>query len=421
MNETSKLVLLSAAFVCVSAVVASQVNFAQRGGGNYASSGKEDPKPLPVPAPAPAPTIPALKLYEWGVATGTWDGTPEAEDVPAFYYDCDEIPVLAPKPQPVPMPRPQPDPDPRPDQPKPRKPVIYFEADRSVTFDLDITFRAGEVTWMYPKPNRRLSAGTVQWDNIVFHPDAGLTATLPELAKAEQGHWSEYSRLGATGSIVVNGECERFLFYEGTQTGLPEMDIFRDARGVVVRNYTAHAFLDLRVQVTVDGTLRKWRVREVPAATGEVPGEVVLDVNQAVDKVVDEAALKDETRKAGLTEAQAGVFARCWTADFSQAESVSWRRSPAALDDLMELKLTLPPGLGSEIRRVGYVRISHVNLAKQAEIEALVAKAAADDKQALSQLKNPAGQNAARRAASDSSRPLKERLKLAKVLASLSE
>ena len=386
MNETSKLVLLSAAFVCVSAVVASQVNFAQRGGGNYASSGKEDPKPLPKPAPAPAPTIPALKLYEWGVATGTWDGTPEAEDVPAFYYDCDEIPVLAPKPQPVPTPRPQPDPDTRPDQPKPRKPVIYFEADRSITFDLDITFRAGEVTWMSPKPNRRLSAGTVQWDNIVFHPDAGLTATLPELAKAEQGHWSEYSRLGATGSIVVNGECERFLFYEGTQTGLPEMDIFRDARGVVVRNYTAHAFADLRVQVTVDGKLRKW-----------------------------------QGGQDGLTESQAGVFARCWTADFSQAESVSWRRSPAALDELMELKLTLPPGMGSEIRRVGYVRISHVNLAKQAEIEALVAKAAADDKAALSQLRNPAGQNAARRAASDSSRPLKERLKLAKVLAALGE
>lgn len=418
MNHTTKLVLLSATFVSVSVLIGSQVQFAQRAGGNYASGGSKE-VPKPQPAPTPAPKLPALKVYEWGVATGTWDGRPEVEDVPAFYYDCDEIPVLAPKPQPAPEPQPAPKPDPTPV--RPRKPVIYFDTDRSVTFDLDVRFTRGEVTWMYPKPNRRLSAGTVQWDNVVFHPDTEALAKLPELAKVEQGHWSQYSRDGATGSIVVNGECERFLFYEGTQTGLPELDIFRDSRGIVVRNYTAHPMLDLRVNLNLDGKAQAWQVRELAAATGENPGEVVLESSQMVLSVVSDDALRAECAKGGLTKAQAGVFARCWTSDFSQPNCVSWRRTQAALDDLMELKLTLPAGLGSEIFRVGYVRISHVDLAKQADTEAIVATAIGGDTDAASKLRNPAGMNATRRAAADKSRPLKERLQLAKVLATLSE
>ena len=42
------------------------------------------------------PEAPALKVYEWGVATMNWDGSSEAPaDVPAFYYDNTEVPVEA--------------------------------------------------------------------------------------------------------------------------------------------------------------------------------------------------------------------------------------------------------------------------------------------------------------------------------------
>lgn len=371
------------------------------------------------------PALPTLKVYEWGVATMNWDGSDEGpDDVPAFYYDASEVPLEA---APVAPPKPQPQPAPAPGPVKIRKPVLYFACDRDVTFDLDVRFTSGKLTWMYPKPNRLTDAATVQWDNIKFYAD-GLPRDKfapPELHAVDPDHWAGYSRDGSTGSIVVNGEHERFLFYEGARNGLPEVDIFVNAEGnPVVRNYTAHELLDLRVHVAVGAEIYTCHVASVPAASGEQPGEVVLsgDAMVGADSFLPAGRLTSETSAAGLTEAQAKVFERCWQADMAKVGSMSWRRTQKALDELMELKLTLPAGIGSEIKRVGYVLVNNIDLTRQADMEALVQKAAEGDADAEGKLKaaGTAGAGALRRAMSNRDIGLKQRLKLAKLLGEMS-
>ena len=359
-----------------------------------------------------AAETPTLKVYEWGVATMNWDGSDEGpDDVPDFYYDASEIPLEE---RPV-------------DKPslpchggaKIRKPVLYFECDRDVTFDLDVKFTRGEVTWMYPRANRRLGVSTAQWDSIKFFCD-GLPRDKfapPELHEVEAGHWTEYSRNGSTGSVVVNGEHERFLFYEGTQTGLPDADIFRNADGqIVIHNHTAHELLDMRICFGDD----YWQIDVVPAASGDKPGSVTL--TDALLHDDRSGALTAETAKAGLTEAQAKVFERCWSNDFLKANTMSWRRTQKALDELMELKLTLPAGMSNEIKRVGYVLVNNIDLDRQSELEALVAKALEGDAEAEKTLKDSgtAGIGALRRAAAQEGQPLKIRLKIAKILGEVS-
>jgi hypothetical protein len=362
--------------------------------------------------------LPTLKVYEWGVATMNWDGSVEPpDDVPAAYYEASEVPLeQAPARDPLPQPGPVPQPEPKPV--KIRKPVLYFESDRDLTFDLDVHFTRGKLTWMYPKPNRLTDAATVQWDNIQLYAD-GLPRDKfapPSLAEIAADHWANYSREGSKGSIVVNGEHERFLFYEGDGTGLPDADIFLNIDGdIVIHNHTAHALLDVRVCIERDGSTLRWLVSSVPAASGEKPGELVIG-----DLRGSEAALAAETQAAGLTAAQANVFERAWKEDFAATGTLSWRRTPAALDELMQLKLTLPAGMGSEVKRVGYVLVKNIDLTRQAEFEALVTKAAEGDAEAETRLKasGTAGAGALRRALA-SDRPLKVRLKLAKILADM--
>jgi len=363
------------------------------------------------------PALPALKVYEWGVATMNWDGSDEGpDDVPAFYYDHTEVPIEQ---QPADTPNPEPAPAPKPDKPpiKVRKPVLYFECDRDLTFDLDVKFSSGTLTWMYPKPNRLTDASTVQWDNIQLFAD-GLPRDKfapPSLHEVPADHWAGFSRDGSEASLVVNGEHERFLFYEGTTAGLPDADVFLNAAGeLVVHNHTAHELLDLRLCVRVDGQLRRYHVASVPAASGERPGEVKLGDEHSGFSVGN---LLDETAAAGLTRPQAGVFARAWEQDFAKEGTMSWRRTQAALDELMQLKLTLPAVIGSEVKRVGYVLVNNIDLARQSEIEALVVKAGDGDEAAAKQLKTlgTAGAGALGRATAGE-QPLKVRLKLAKIL-----
>jgi hypothetical protein len=377
-------------------------------------AGRKNPEAVDESARDKA-TPPALKVYEWGVATMNWDGTDEgADDVPAFYYDASEIPF---EPAPIVEPQSEPAPQPQPEvKPvKVRKPVLYFECDRDVTFDLDVKFASGKLTWMYPKPNRLTDAATVQWDNIRLYADnvPRNKFAVPTLAEVDTGHWAGFSRDGSTSSLVVNAEHERFLFYEGASAGLPDADIFTNADGaIVIHNHAAHEILDVRVCLKVDGTVRRWLVPRVPSASGEKPGEVTL-----ADTMTSDRTLAEETRAAGLTEAQAKVFERVWKEDFAKPGTMSWRRTQQALDELVELKLTLPAGIGSEVKRVGYVLVNSVDLTRQGEMEALVIKAADGDAEAANKLKaaGTAGAGALRRAAA-TDQPLKTRLKLAKIL-----
>jgi hypothetical protein len=363
-----------------------------------------------------------VKVYEWGVTTLNWDGSDEGpDDVPALYYQPNEVPLEA-----APSVAPQPQPEPQPEKPpvaKPRKPVLYFECDRDVVFDLDVRFARGKLTWMYPKPNRLTDAATVQWDNIQLYAD-GLPRDKfapPTLAEIAADHWANYSREGSTSSLVVNGEHERFLFFEGEMPGLSEADIFINVDGdVVIHNHTAHEMLDVRVCIERDGNTRRWLIPSVPAASGEKPGEFVIGDQR--DLRDEGATLAAETQAAGLTESQAKVFERVWKDDMSATGTLSWRRTQAALDELMQLKLTLPAGMGSEVKRVGYVLVKNIDLTRQAKLDALVAKAAEGDAEAEKSLKagGMAAAGALRRALA-LDQPLKVRLKLAKVLAEMGQ
>ena len=359
------------------------------------------------------PQLPALKVYEWGVSTANWDGSDEGpDDVPAFYYDNTEVTIeTAPVEKPSPV---------KPPVMRPRKPVLYFECDRDVTFDLDVHFTSGKLTWMYPKPNRLTDAATVKWDNITVYPDSVPRDKFapPKLHEVDENHWSGYSRDGATSSVVVNGEHERFLFYEGERTGLPDADIFKDANGhILVRNYTRHELLDLRVNL---GDV-SWHVYRVPAAEGDTPGEVDLS-EQTVYVQAPEGELTEVTQAAGLTEAQAKVFERVWREDFVKSGSMSWRRTQLALDELMQLKLTLPPGIGSDVKRVGYVLINNIDLERQSEFDALVRRAANEDADAEKELgtKGMAAAGALRRAIAGDEYDLRARLRLTKILSKMS-
>ena len=368
------------------------------------------------------PAIVTLRLYEWGVTTQNWDGTPDTDnDVPAAFYDAKEAPVTG-KPQPVDEP-PRPPRPPIDDggMPAPKKPVIYFECDKEVTFGLEVRFSEGLVTWMYPKPTARADASAAQWDYIRLLPDGAEPrdkSALPPLVDLPASHWAALSRQGSTSSIWVNGEHERYLFYEGVQTCLPEVDVFRDAQGmVVVHNHTCQELLDVRLNLP-DACLRWARV---PAASGEVPGRAT---EAEARRDGEDSVLAADTAAAGLTAPQAKVFEQVWKPLLREQKGVlSWRRTSAALDELMPIKLTLPAGLASDAKRVGYVAISKVDLARQTEFEALVSKAGDGDNDAATKLISGgvAGAGALRRALADEKLPLARRLALARVLAHLTE
>jgi hypothetical protein len=353
-----------------------------------------------------------LRVYEWGVATLNWDGTQEApEDLPGFYHAAEQIPIELPPPKPQPGNRPA----------VIRKPVLYFACDNDLTFDLDVQFTRGELTWMYPKPSRRTDASTAQWESIQLYADGverEKSPALPPLGAAKQGHWAQFSREGSTASIVVNGEHERFLFYEGTDTGLPEIDVFIDAEGkLAIRNYTAHDMLDVRANFTVSGEVVRIKAEKVPAASGDTPGEIRLDA-ASKPGFGDADALAQECQAAGLTQAQATVFERCWRAELIEvAGTVSWRRAQGALDELMPLAFTLPEGVSTEVKRVGYVQVRGIDLARTAALDARVADYLSGNKEALKDLKGTAGAGAIRRAMHDATRPLRERVTLAGALA----
>ncbi|MBX3459942.1 MAG: hypothetical protein KF696_08245 [Planctomycetes bacterium] len=372
--------------------------------------------------PRPA-AVTTLKVYEWGVATENWDGSPEPpEDVPSFYYRAEQIPIEAAPEKPVPAGQGQP--NQQPDRPATkRKPVLYFECTQDIAFDLDIKFTCGVVTWLYPKANRRIDATTVQWDNIRLRSDLAerdKSPPPPQLPGVADNHWANYSREGSTSYVMVNGEAERFLFYEGSARYLPETDIFvRDGK-VVVRNFTAEPLLDARVCVMLDSKLLRLHAASVPAAGGDTPGEATLDPAASLKSFGEAGTITRETQAAGLTEAQAKVFERCWHNEMFELEgTLSWRRTPRQLDELMQLKLTLPTGVNSEVNRVGYVQVRGIDLGKIADYDALVTKYLGGDADALKKLKGTAGAGALRRAMLDSNRPLKERVLLAKALAEL--
>lgn len=400
----------------------------QNGGGNApAGNGPTEPPPPPQP---PAPKLPALCVYEWGVATMNWDGTPETEEaMPAVFYAADKIEITPPisrqaKPEIEPA-------KPAPEKPviKPRKPVLYFEhdlsAEREIRFDLDIRFPNGRLTWLYPKPNRRLDATTAQWDNIELVNEGTqkrLGGKLPAPALFPAGHWAQTARDGSLTSLLVNGETDRYVFYEGEQFDLPELDLFVAADGSLhIQNHGAWPVFDVRVNVMLNGAPRSHYLATVAAASGEVPADVELPATSE-DLRADPAILARETAAAGLTPAQAAVFDTIWREPLlGKSQTLSWRRAPRALDELAEIKLTLPVGMASEVKRVGYVLAGGVDLARQADMDALALKAASDDAAAAATLQKAgmAGAGALRRKLADTTLPLGQRLALAKVLSGM--
>ncbi|MEE9312053.1 MAG: hypothetical protein V3V10_06520, partial [Planctomycetota bacterium] len=188
-------------------------------GGERSMRGNSAPVPDKVPA---VPELPTLHVFEWGVQTINFDGTAqELENLPAHFHKAEDIKLEV---APV---KPEPEIAPKPPRPGPmRKPVLYFECSKDVTFDLDVHVTSGQLTWLYPKANRRMDSRTLQWDNIKLYADSITDRdktpllTLPEVDAA---HWAAFSREGSNSTISVNGESERYLFYEGEPGGLPEV------------------------------------------------------------------------------------------------------------------------------------------------------------------------------------------------------
>jgi len=191
-----------------------------------------------------------------------------------------------------------------------------------------------------------------------------------------------------------------------------------------VRNHTSHELLDVRVCLEVDGAIKHWLVASIPGASGDKAGSVTLNDGLLMKDAEFLAAgdLAKETHAAGLTDAQAKVFERCWQSDFNQPGTLSWRRTQKALDEMFELKLTLPAGMSSETHRIGYVLVKNIDLKRQAEMEDLVQKAVNGDADAEKTLKasGTAGAGALRRAVAGEDLPLKERMKLAQILGDMS-
>lgn len=389
----------------------------------------------PAPAPAEKPTLtPALKVYEWGVETLNWDGTAEKEvpgEIPSFYYKADQIPLVPRARGPVARP-PVPDPG-DPSGGMDKKPVLYFESDKQLRFNLEVSFSSGEPTWLYPKATSRPDVRTLRWEDVDL-TFAGPTAAVraPKLAEVPKDHWANYSREGSENNwVTINGESERFIFYEGVNRALPEVDIFKNDNGeYVVRNYTAYPIYNVRWTYKTDKGVSRLCAREVPAARGETPGELRLVM--VPDGVVWEIAaelrqdLALETSSAGLTAAQAGVFARCWHDDITGAKpgTLSYRRDARQLDDLMKLKVELKVECGFsalggvKFSRVGYMVINGVDLERQSGLDELAVLAASGDKEASQKLvkQGMAGVGAVRRALADKGTAVRQRVTLARLL-----
>ncbi len=381
-----------------------------------------------------------LRLYEWGVQRSHWDGSAVTpNDIPAFYYDSAKIPLGPSHERPMP-------PDPAsggpviepecidPEEECVDKPVIYFESDEDLNFYFEVKALAGRMTWVYPKPDRRVDEATVQWDDIKLYSDMVRRRsidpkTLPVPRELARDHWARYSRDGGLSTLVTNGEAERFLFYECTNRDLPECDVYRNDKGeIFIRNYGCCPLHDVRLRLPLNdksSVWRAWYVREIPAASGDTPHEIKLVDGSLVELAATRkpGVLEAETTAAGLTAAQARVFERCWREDFLLAEQgvLTFRRDQKYLDELA--KFTLPAHIKWESKRVGYMWMGRIDLSRQSEMDKLASAAAEGDMEAQSKLGNfgPAGIGAVRRLLSSRDLPLKKRMALASWLKSKTE
>ncbi len=381
----------------------------------------EDSKPAAGKKTEPAPgKATTLRVYEWGVDRSSWDGSAVTpNDVPECYYSAEETPLGAPpeKQDPVPLPKPRSSPG-----QGCAKPVVYFQCDRDLKLAIEVKFLNGTVDWMYPKPSRRRDAATAQWDDVHMYSDSAKTSTakLPAMAALPETHWANFSREGSQSTLSVNGETERFLFYEGTKADLPEIDVAQDAKGnVVLRNFGCCPVHDVRLRLQVEKTWRMWFVREIAAANGADPALVTLsDADQVnIDAARRAGELAVEARAAGLTETQGAVFERCWRDDFLMGDKgvLTFRHDQRWLDESVALTLTSSTKLAIESKRVGYVWLNDIDLKRQAEFDKLADALASGDTDAGDKLSKlgAAGAGAVRRLMSDGSQSLTRRLKLA--------
>lgn len=352
-----------------------------------------------------AATIP-LNVYEWGVETLDWTGAPEGDvvpdDLPEHFHDALALPIDTARPAPAPQPNPN--------LPQRRKPVVYFNCARDVVFDVDVKFAAGNITWLYPRPTRMVSRGHAQWDNIeLLTPDS--TRWLeedqkPMLPAVSDDHWAAYSRAGADDTIIVNGEREQYLFYEGDNAAAWEADVYRTDDGrIMIANHSQWPLHDVRFHLPTADGMTAWHVDSIPAATTEGPSVVELTDGDAVEwaDFAKAGVISAETKAAGLTGAQADVFERAWVdLFFRDAEgTLSFRRDEAALEAMMSVVITTTPGVVVNSNRIGYVYVHGIELDRTAELDAVALNVALTDGQGVETLHDlgMAGMGALRRVA----------------------
>jgi hypothetical protein len=355
------------------------------------------------PEPLRAQTV---TVYEWGAQTASWDGSPEVNipfSVPGFYHKAPDAATPDPVDSPVPI---------RPGPPRPvRKPVVYFESADPIQLNVTVTFADGNLTWLFPKPTVA-QPHTAAWRNLQIRP-APQGEDPPRgmsLGKVAEDHWGAFSREGSTSYVIHGDECERFLFYEGDNRALPELDVYRNQDGeIVIANRTGHPVHDVRFHQTTEEGTKGWYIMRVGAESS-----VVLDPKAALDweEFSKAGRLTAETRDAGLTQAQARVFERAWQDLFFRTDlpGLSWRRDRGHLDALMRLDVRgghLNPNITVDTRRVGYMFIHGVDLERQDEFTGLIDDALAGNEEAAEKLRTsgPAGVTALRRVVADDTNP----------------
>lgn len=340
-----------------------------------------------------------LVVHEWGTFTSLQDGkggtvagvNTDDEPVPSFVHSLGGMPSahseMAPAFQAMTtkggVPRLHPDVTIRLETP-----VMYFylpKGKKSLTTDVDVSFRGGWLTQYYPDAVSGTAAddiatqhltgettGTLSWKGLVV----GAAGNIPV---TDESVWLAPRHVHADPVSMPSGEAEQFLFYRGVGsagTGAPPVIATQSKDGVALQAKGVNTawLADIRDDGTVafgTGVAVKGNVQFYPA----FDAKDYTDKNAAKLK----AALHRALEKAGLYKDEATALLETWDRSYfkSPGERVLYIMPRRWVDAALPLKISAP----ASITRVMVGRIELVGPQQRQALERMragVAGAAAD-------------------------------------------
>ena len=335
-----------------------------------------------------------LVVHEWGTFTSLQDGkggvvagvNTDDEPVPSFVHSLGAIPnansEMAPAFQAVTtkggVPRLHPDVTIRLETP-----VMYFylpKGRKSLTTDVDVSFRGGWLTQYYPDA----VCGTAAEDVSVQHLTAGTTGSLSwkglvigegkNIPVTDESVWLAPRHVRADPVSMPSGEAEQFLFYRGVGgAGTGDIPVTatqsKDGVALQAKSVTAAWLADVRDDGTValgTGTPVKGDIRFYPA----FEAKDYTAKNAAALK----AALRRALVGAGLYEDEAAALLETWDRSYfkSPGERVFYIVPRRWVDAALPLKISAP----SKVTRVMVGRIELVGPEQRQALERMRAGAA---------------------------------------------